>query len=47
MGYAMDDNNKPLVTAEMQAAAEKAKADIISGAIKVHDYTADNTCPVQ
>ena len=32
---------------EMQAAAEKAKADIISGAIKVHDYTTDNTCPVQ
>ena len=47
VGYAMDDNNKPLVTPEMQAAAEKAKADIISGAIKVHDYTADNTCPVQ
>ena len=47
VGYAMDDNNKPLVTAEMQAAAEKAKADIISGAIKVHDYTTDNTCPVQ
>jgi len=47
VGYAMDDNNKPLVSAEMQAAAEKAKADIISGAIKVHDYTTDNTCPVQ
>jgi basic membrane protein A len=47
VGYAMDDNNKALVTAEMQAAAEKAKAGIISGAIKVHDYTADNTCPVQ
>jgi basic membrane protein A len=47
VGYAMDDNNKPLVTAEMQAAVEKAKADIISGAIKVHDYTTDNTCPVQ
>jgi basic membrane protein A len=43
----MDDNNKSLVTAEMSAAAEKAKADIISGAIKVHDYTSDNTCPVQ
>jgi len=47
VGYAMDDNNKPIVTAEMQAAAEKAKADIISGAIKVHDYTTDNSCPVQ
>ncbi|MCA3573885.1 MAG: BMP family ABC transporter substrate-binding protein [Aestuariivirga sp.] len=47
VGYAMDDNNKPLVTAEMQAAAEKAKADIIAGTIKVHDYTTDNICPVQ
>ncbi len=47
VGYAMDDNNKPLVTAEMQAAAETAKADIIAGTIKVHDYTTDNTCPVQ
>lgn len=47
VGYAMDDNNKPLVTAEMQAAAEKAKADIISGAVKVHDYTEDNKCPVE
>jgi basic membrane protein A len=47
VGYAMDEHNKSLVTPEMQAAAEKAKADIISGAIKVHDYTADNTCPVQ
>jgi basic membrane protein A and related proteins len=47
VGYAMDDNNKPLVTAEMTAAVEKAKADIIAGTVKVHDYMADNTCPVQ
>ncbi len=47
VGYAMDDNNKALVTAEMQAAAEKARSDIISGAITVHDYTTDNTCPVK
>ena len=31
----------------MKAAAEKARAGIISGAIAVHDYTTDNTCPVQ
>jgi basic membrane protein A len=43
--YAMDDNNKDLVTADMKAAAEKAKADIIAGTIEVHDYTADNQCP--
>jgi len=47
VGYAMDDNNKPLITPEMLAAVEKAKADIIAGTIKVHDYTEDNACPVQ
>jgi basic membrane protein A and related proteins len=47
VGYAMDDNNKPLVTAEMAAAAEKARADIIAGTVKVHDYMSDNACPVQ
>ncbi len=43
--YAMDDNNKALVTPEMAAAAEKAKADIIAGTVKVHDYMSDNACP--
>ncbi len=47
VGYAMDENNKNLVTADMQAKVEAAKADIIAGKIAVHDYTADNTCPVQ
>jgi basic membrane protein A len=45
VGYAMDDNNKSLVTPEMQKAVEQAKADIISGKVKVHDYTSDNACP--
>ncbi|MDP3895888.1 MAG: BMP family ABC transporter substrate-binding protein [Mesorhizobium sp.] len=43
--YAMDDNNKALVTAEMQAAVDKAKADIIAGTVTVHDYMSDNACP--
>ncbi|MEZ5810144.1 MAG: BMP family ABC transporter substrate-binding protein [Rhizobiaceae bacterium] len=43
--YAMDDNNKPLVSQEMIDAVEKAKADIISGAVSVHDYMSDNNCP--
>ncbi len=43
--YAMDDNNKDLVTPEIKAAAEKAKADIIAGTIQVHDYMSDNNCP--
>ena len=45
VGYAVDDNNKALITPEMAAAADKAKADIISGAVKVHDYMSDNSCP--
>jgi basic membrane protein A and related proteins len=43
--YAMDDNNAKLVTPEMAAAVEAAKAGIIDGSIKVHDYMSDNTCP--
>jgi basic membrane protein A len=45
IGYAMDENNKALVTPEMKAAADKAAADIKSGAIKVHDYMSDSKCP--
>jgi basic membrane protein A len=43
--FAMDDNNKALVTPEMLAAVEKAKADIIAGTITVHDYMSDDSCP--
>ncbi|MEI4470983.1 BMP family lipoprotein [Frigidibacter sp. MR17.24] len=46
VGYALDDNNAPLVTDEMKAAVDEAAAKIASGEIKVHDYMADNTCPV-
>jgi len=45
--WALDENNAPLVTDEMKAAVEKAKADIIAGTIKVHDYMSDETCPVE
>jgi basic membrane protein A len=42
--YAMDANNAKLVTADMKKKVEAAKADIISGKIKVADYMADNAC---
>jgi basic membrane protein A len=42
---AIDEHNKALITPEMLAAVEKAKADIIAGTVKVHDYTSDNACP--
>jgi basic membrane protein A len=45
VGWAFDDNNKPLITADMQAKVEAAKKDIVGGTIKVHDYTEDNACP--
>jgi basic membrane protein A and related proteins len=46
VGWALDDNNKSLITGEMKAAAEKAAADIKAGTIKVHDYMSDSKCPV-
>ncbi|MEY4737518.1 MAG: hypothetical protein RL302_1837 [Pseudomonadota bacterium] len=42
--YAMDANNEKLVTADMKKKVDAAKADIISGKIKVADYMADNAC---
>ncbi|HUG62198.1 MAG TPA: BMP family ABC transporter substrate-binding protein [Methylomirabilota bacterium] len=46
VGYAVDEHNESMITAEMKAAVEKAKADIISGAVAVHDYMSDNSCPM-
>ncbi|WP_248306058.1 MULTISPECIES: BMP family ABC transporter substrate-binding protein [unclassified Devosia] len=45
VGAAFDDNNASLITPEMKAAVEKATADIISGAVVVHDSRTDKTCP--
>jgi basic membrane protein A and related proteins len=42
--YAMDENNAKLVPAEMKSKVDAAKADILSGKIKVIDYTAANRC---
>ncbi|MDG1169017.1 MAG: BMP family ABC transporter substrate-binding protein [Sulfitobacter sp.] len=45
VGYAMDENNAPLVTAEMQAMVDEAAAKIADGSLAVHDYTSDDSCP--
>jgi basic membrane protein A and related proteins len=45
--YAMDDNNKSVVSDDMKKAVEAAKADIISGKTQVADYMATNKCPVE
>jgi basic membrane protein A len=44
--FAVDEWNKSVLTPEAKAAADAAKADIISGKIEVHDFTADSKCPV-
>jgi basic membrane protein A len=46
VGYAEDEWNKPILSPEAKAAADAAKADIISGKIQVHSYRADNKCHV-
>ncbi|MEC7371300.1 MAG: BMP family ABC transporter substrate-binding protein, partial [Pseudomonadota bacterium] len=43
--WALDENNASLVTADMKAAIESARADIVSGKVKVHDYFSDESCP--
>ncbi len=40
VGYALDANNEKLITADMKAKLDAAKADIIAGKIKVTDVTA-------
>jgi basic membrane protein A len=38
VGYALDENNRELISAEMEATLEEAKAKIIAGEIEVTDY---------
>ncbi|HJN05752.1 MAG TPA: BMP family ABC transporter substrate-binding protein [Bacteroidales bacterium] len=39
VGWALDENNESLITADMKAAADKAASDIISGNIEVIDVS--------
>ena len=45
VGFAVDENNEALLTDAMTAAVYKAAYDISSGAISVHNYNSDETCP--
>jgi basic membrane protein A len=42
--WTLDQHNEKVVTADIKAKVEAAKADIISGKIVVHDYMSDNSC---
>lgn len=46
VGWALDSNNDALISAEMRAAVAKARDDIVAGRLQVHDYTSDDSCPV-
>ena len=46
VGYALDDNNASLVSADMKMAVDTAREQIIAGEIAVHDYSTDDSCPV-
>ncbi len=46
VGYALDENNEALVSAEMKETVDAAREQIIAGEIDVHDYSTDDSCPV-
>ena len=46
VGYALDEHNADLVSAEMKSAVDAAREKIIAGEIAVHDYSSDDSCPV-
>ena len=47
IGYALDEHNASLVSAEMKVAVDAAADQISSGALSVHNYMSDNSCPVE
>ena len=43
--WALDENNASLITADIKAAIEQARKDILSGAVSVHNYESTSSCP--
>ncbi|MDH5354409.1 MAG: BMP family ABC transporter substrate-binding protein [Gammaproteobacteria bacterium] len=46
VGWALDEHNASMITDAMKAKVEQARADVISGKIKVHDYRSNNACDI-
>jgi basic membrane protein A len=46
VGYALDEFNAPLISDEMKAAVDDARAKIISGDLEVTAYYTNDSCPV-
>ena len=47
VGWALDQYNEKLVTADMKSKVEAAQKAIADGSLKVHNYMDDNKCPVK
>ncbi|WP_372885840.1 BMP family protein [Shimia sp.] len=45
VGWALDEHNAPLISDEMKAAVEEARAKIISGDLEVAAYYTNDSCP--
>jgi len=45
VGYSLDEHNAKLISAEMKAAVDGARAKIISGDLDVVSYYANDSCP--
>ncbi len=45
VGYSIDEFNRDLVSADMQAVVEEASAQIADGTLMVHDYMSNDSCP--
>ena len=43
--WALDENNASLITADIKAAVEQARSDILSGKVAVHNYKSTSSCP--
>ncbi len=44
--WALDKDNRAVVTPEIEKRVNEAKANIINGKVKVHDYRTNSACPV-
>jgi basic membrane protein A len=44
--WALDDNNRKLITPEIEKRVKAAAKDIVDGKVKAVDYRAENKCPV-
>ncbi|MER0237027.1 BMP family ABC transporter substrate-binding protein [Fulvimarina sp. MAC8] len=47
VAWALDENNRELITEEMEARVGEAREKIISGEVEVHDYMTDDSCPAK